>query len=122
MVFNGLCGMKVKYLRFYEVLPNMPKEIFEKHMEITHLIEIYDFAFCRHVGTPFGSMATSWLHFGTTLEPHEAILEPLGLPWSDLGHLGASWDHLGVLWELPGDLWSSLGTLLELLGAVCGPM
>ena len=33
MVFNGLCGMKVKYLRFYEVLPNMPKEIFEKHME-----------------------------------------------------------------------------------------
>ena len=33
MVFNGLCGMNVKYLRFYEVLPNMPKEIFEKHME-----------------------------------------------------------------------------------------
>ena len=33
MVFNGLCGMKVKYLRFYEVLPNMPKEIFKKHME-----------------------------------------------------------------------------------------
>jgi len=33
MVFNGLCGMKVKYLRFYEVLPDMPKEIFEKHME-----------------------------------------------------------------------------------------
>ena len=33
MVFSGLCGMKVKYLRFYEVLPNMPKEIFEKHME-----------------------------------------------------------------------------------------
>ena len=33
MVFNGLCGMKVKYLRFYEVLPKMPKEIFEKHME-----------------------------------------------------------------------------------------
>ena len=33
MVFKGLCGMKVKYLRFYEVLPNMPKEIFEKHME-----------------------------------------------------------------------------------------
>jgi|TARA_B100001059_G_scaffold223987_1_gene249587 NAD(P)H dehydrogenase (quinone) len=33
MVFNGLCGMKVKYLRFYEVLPNMPKEIFEKHIE-----------------------------------------------------------------------------------------
>lgn len=33
MVFNGLCGMKVKYLRFYEVLPNMPKEIFEKHLE-----------------------------------------------------------------------------------------
>jgi NAD(P)H dehydrogenase (quinone) len=33
MVFNGLCGMKVKYLRFYEVLPNMPKETFEKHMK-----------------------------------------------------------------------------------------
>jgi len=33
MVFKGLCGMKVEYLRFYEVLPNMPKEIFEKHME-----------------------------------------------------------------------------------------
>ena len=33
MVFNGLCGMRVKYLRFYEVLPNMPKKIFEKHME-----------------------------------------------------------------------------------------
>lgn len=33
MVFSGLCGMKVKYLRFYEVLPNMPKETFEKHME-----------------------------------------------------------------------------------------
>ena len=33
MVFSGLCGMKVKYLRFYEVLPDMPKEIFEKHME-----------------------------------------------------------------------------------------
>ena len=33
MVFNGLCGMKGKYLRFYEVLPNMPKKIFEKHME-----------------------------------------------------------------------------------------
>ena len=33
MVFSGLCGMKVRYLRFYEVLPNMPKEIFEKHME-----------------------------------------------------------------------------------------
>ena len=33
MVFNGLCGMKVKYLRFYEVLPNMPNQIFEKHME-----------------------------------------------------------------------------------------
>jgi hypothetical protein len=25
--------MKVKYLRFYEVLPNMPKKKFEKHME-----------------------------------------------------------------------------------------
>ena len=33
MVFSGLCGMKVEYLRFYEVLPDMPKEIFEKHME-----------------------------------------------------------------------------------------
>ena len=33
MVFNGLCGMKVEYLRFYEVLPNMHKEIFEKHMK-----------------------------------------------------------------------------------------
>ena len=33
MVFNGLCGMKVKYLRFYEVLPNMPNETFKKHME-----------------------------------------------------------------------------------------
>ena len=33
MVFSGLCGMKVKYLRFYEVLPDMPKEIFENHME-----------------------------------------------------------------------------------------
>tara|TARA_B100000767_G_C19554859_1_gene446495 strand:+ start:152 stop:736 length:585 start_codon:yes stop_codon:yes gene_type:complete len=33
MVFNGLCGMRVRYLRFYEVLPNMPKEIFEKNME-----------------------------------------------------------------------------------------
>ena len=30
MVFSGLCGANVKYLRFYEVLPNMPKEIFEK--------------------------------------------------------------------------------------------
>ena len=33
MVFKGLCGMKVKYLRFYEILPKMPKETFEKHME-----------------------------------------------------------------------------------------
>ena len=33
MVFKGLCGMKVKYLRFYEVLPNMPEETFKKHME-----------------------------------------------------------------------------------------
>ena len=32
MVFNGLCGMKVKYLRFYEVLPGMSKETFDKHM------------------------------------------------------------------------------------------
>ena len=34
MVFSGLCGMKVRYMRFYEVLPGMPKEIFEKHIEI----------------------------------------------------------------------------------------
>ena len=33
MVFKGLCGMKVKYLRFYEVLPNMSKKTYEKHME-----------------------------------------------------------------------------------------
>ena len=33
MVFSGLCGMKVRYLRFYEVLPNMPEETFKKHME-----------------------------------------------------------------------------------------
>ena len=33
MVFSGLCGMKVRYLRFYEVLPNMPDETFQKHME-----------------------------------------------------------------------------------------
>jgi len=33
MVFSGLCGMKVRYLRFYEVLPNMPDETFKKHME-----------------------------------------------------------------------------------------
>ena len=33
MVFKGLCGMKVEYLRFYEILPNMPKKSFEKHME-----------------------------------------------------------------------------------------
>jgi|TARA_B110000444_G_C18555890_1_gene462477 putative NADPH-quinone reductase len=32
-VFKGLCGMSVRYLRMYEVLPNMPKEIFEKHMK-----------------------------------------------------------------------------------------
>ena len=32
MVFNGLCGMKVKYLRFYEVLPGMSKETFDEHM------------------------------------------------------------------------------------------
>ena len=32
-VFKGLCGMSIKYLRMYEVLPNMPKEIFEKHMK-----------------------------------------------------------------------------------------
>jgi hypothetical protein len=28
-----LGGMKTTYVRFYEVLPNMQKEIFEKHME-----------------------------------------------------------------------------------------
>ena len=33
MVFSGLCGMKVEYLRFYEVLPDMPQKIFEKHMK-----------------------------------------------------------------------------------------
>ena len=33
MVFSGLCGMKVEYLRFYEVLPDMSQKIFEKHME-----------------------------------------------------------------------------------------
>jgi NAD(P)H dehydrogenase (quinone) len=33
MVFSGLAGMRCKYMRFYEVLPNMPKEVFEKHME-----------------------------------------------------------------------------------------
>ena len=33
MVFSGLCGMKVRYLRFYEVLTNMPEETFKKHME-----------------------------------------------------------------------------------------
>lgn len=33
MVFSGLCGANVQYLRFYEVLPNMPKEIFEKYMK-----------------------------------------------------------------------------------------
>ena len=33
MVFSGLCGMKVKYLRFYEVLPDMSQKIFKKHME-----------------------------------------------------------------------------------------
>ena len=33
MVFSGLCGFRVQYMRFYEVLPNMPKKIFEKHME-----------------------------------------------------------------------------------------
>ena len=30
-VFN-LGGMKTKYLRFYSVLPNMPKNVFENHM------------------------------------------------------------------------------------------
>ena len=33
MVFKGLCGMKVKYLRFYEILPNMKLEKFTKEME-----------------------------------------------------------------------------------------
>jgi hypothetical protein len=33
MVFSGLCGANVQYLRFYEVLPNMPTEIFEKNMK-----------------------------------------------------------------------------------------
>jgi len=33
MVFSGLCGFRVQYMRFYEVLPNMPKKIFEKHMK-----------------------------------------------------------------------------------------
>jgi len=28
-----LGGMKIKYLRFYEVLPGMKKEVFEKHMK-----------------------------------------------------------------------------------------
>ena len=28
-----LGGMKIKYLRFYEVLPGMKQEIFNKHME-----------------------------------------------------------------------------------------
>ena len=32
MVFNGLCGMQVKYLRFYEVLPGMSQKTFEKHI------------------------------------------------------------------------------------------
>tara|TARA_B100001093_G_C26603992_1_gene917187 strand:- start:53 stop:637 length:585 start_codon:yes stop_codon:yes gene_type:complete len=31
-VFKGLAGCKIKFVRFYEVLPNMPKKIFEKHM------------------------------------------------------------------------------------------
>ena len=33
MVFSGLCGANVQYLRFYEVLPNMPTKIFEKNMK-----------------------------------------------------------------------------------------
>ena len=32
MVFSSLCGMKVKYLRFYEVLPGMTQETFKKHI------------------------------------------------------------------------------------------
>ena len=28
-----LGGLKTKYLRFYSVLPNMEKEVFDKHME-----------------------------------------------------------------------------------------
>ena len=31
-LFNYLCGCSVQYMRFYEVLPNMPKEVFKKHM------------------------------------------------------------------------------------------
>jgi len=31
-LFNYLCGADVSYMRYYEVLPNMPKEVFEKHM------------------------------------------------------------------------------------------
>ena len=32
MVFKHLCGAQVEYLRMYEVLPNMPKKVFDKHM------------------------------------------------------------------------------------------
>lgn len=31
-LFNYLSGCSVSYMRFYEVLPNMPKKVFEKHM------------------------------------------------------------------------------------------
>jgi len=31
-LFSYLCKMNVKYLRWYEILPNMPKKIFDKHM------------------------------------------------------------------------------------------
>ena len=33
MVFKHLCGCDVQYLRMYEVLPNMPQKVFEKHMK-----------------------------------------------------------------------------------------
>ena len=32
-VFKGLAGCKIKFVRFYEVLPEMKKEVFEKHMK-----------------------------------------------------------------------------------------
>ena len=33
MVFKHLCGARTSYMRFYSILPNMPKNVFEKHME-----------------------------------------------------------------------------------------
>ena len=30
--FSNLGGMKTSYMRFYEVLPGMSQEVFEKHM------------------------------------------------------------------------------------------